>query len=84
MKIQVTQDDINNGERSSKYCPIALAIKRACNTENVFVGIASIRWDEREIIPHYEIVKFIRDFDDGIKVNPCEFIVTPGYCVYVT
>lgn len=75
MKIQVTQEDIDNGVRAScKFCPVASAIRRAFNnkavvrTYNLDVSI-----NDKLILLPLEAVDFILLFDAEVKVKPFEF-----------
>lgn len=72
MKIQVTQEDIDNGESGNGYlCPIAIALKRA--------GFKSPAvWDfiddgDYQIKTPKKAFKWLLDFDTGIEVTPFEF-----------
>lgn len=88
MKVNVTQEDINNGKRQDcQECPIALAIKRACTgsikvwakplrcmivTESVTFGTVIKRYDTPEAA-----TVFMSDFDKNLSVQPIEFYLEP-------
>lgn len=66
MKIQVTQEDIDNGwPLDSCMCPVALAIKRHITEFDTLVGYYSKLPDE--------CYKFMRSFDKQKSVQPFEF-----------
>jgi len=70
MKINVTQNDIDNGEvRSPWSCPIANAIKREQNA-NVLVSTDYITIDGDKWFPTKLMIKFINNFDNGKIVKP--------------
>ena len=74
MKIQVTKEDIEKGERGScEWCPVALAIQRTYGKDKlvtVDVDSMGIWQDNRE--QHYQLPQiardFIHDFDNDRKV----------------
>ena len=85
MKIRVTRDEIDRGDRyRSRSCPVALAVSKVLK-EGVMVTVgpnyftvfgkmegASIC----EVIKFgQEVAEFIRDFDGGEKVYESEFEV---------
>lgn len=80
MKIQVTQEHIDNGLRNSCFsCPIALAINE-CNGitgAQVLLHEIRIRKDCNLYDVNCKTTKQIRDFmmlfDNGRKVEPFEF-----------
>ena len=77
MKIEVTQEDIEQGWPSSTtHCPIALAVKRTLQRE-VEVYMASIVLSPaspyRQRIWVGEIKDFVRDYDAGWPVQPITF-----------
>ena len=73
MKIQVTQNDIDNGRSDNcKYCPVALAINR------IFPGFVAVRSltitvGEDKFPIGIPVWKFVRKFDTGCAVQPFEF-----------
>jgi hypothetical protein len=78
MKVQVTQEDINKGNRCDPWnCPLALAMQRATGDRNISVGAATagplgklgMFW-----LP-LEATRFIHDFDFEHPVEPFEFEV---------
>lgn len=75
MKITVTNKDIKNGRQHHCFeCPIALAVRRACQTEVVSVGgfTIKVRGGDWIKIPRLA-VNFIGDFDLGKPVQPFSF-----------
>lgn len=74
MKIQVTQEDINNGmRRNGNKCPVTLAIKRATGIALVSSGLTICVYGRRELIPPVAVTEFIEQFDAGNPVSPFEF-----------
>lgn len=81
MTIQVTQKDIRLGHISRYFygnigsnCPIARAIKRKTNNENVNVGQNECRLDEIDYFPLPLVAKeFINKFDSFDSVYPFNF-----------
>lgn len=76
--IQVTQDDINNGERFTVYnCPVARALARAFKMEMWCYEDFGKTCDQKAIgkIPLH-IKKWIIDFDLRRTVKPIEFEVS--------
>jgi len=75
MKINVTQNDIDNGIPQNPWsCPIANAIKREAikreQNANVSVGTGRIKIDGRRWRTTKVMIKFIKDFDNGKIVKP--------------
>ena len=66
MKIQVTKEDIEKGEKGScEWCPVALAIQRTYGKDKlvtVDVDSMGIWLDNRE--QHYQLPQIARDFID--------------------
>ena len=83
--IKVTREDIKNGEPAyNSGCPIALAMQRAIGP-HVSVGTDRFwpykepeDWYARQICGNLpdEAQGFVREFDDGLDVEPIEFQVT--------
>lgn len=75
MTINVTQDDIRDGKRyRCGECPVALAIKRACGTNNVLVNRLSVIVNGGSKIPMPDAgIDFICRFDDTLPVKPFSF-----------
>lgn len=74
MRIDVTQDDINNGRpRTSQHCPIARAIKRQLNCSNIAVGPTEIEIGSDSYKTPDEAYFFIRLFDRHFNVKPFSF-----------
>ena len=82
MTIKVTQEDINNGEKSScTGCPIALALRRkfrAAKQVEVGTSMVNIWYDEKlkQIKLPKSITTFIERFDDGCGVQPFTKVVS--------
>lgn len=76
MKIQVTQEDIDAGNRCNAcYCPIALAIAREVN-QTVFIDGKDwyVSWKKNLRGPlSQEAQDFVSLFDCGGAVKPFEF-----------
>ena len=78
VKVDVTREDIENGERRSpSSCPISLAIGRRRNVDHV-----KTEWDGMSVTrgkrqTWYRVPRkarsFIEDFDDGKTVDPARF-----------
>ncbi len=66
---KVTQADIDKGvPRDMHKCPVSLAVQRALGGK--YVG------QQAQLRPLHEIaMKFMREFDAGMKVEPVEFPV---------
>lgn len=73
MKVTVTQEDIDNGDRTQSRCPIALAISRAYGLKNIGVGGFSVTGMSKTRWLPVEAQLFVRDFDNGHPVKPFEF-----------
>lgn len=79
MIITVTESDIINGKRRDEYdCPIALAIKRARQTNNVIVNQFSVVINSIKYLFPYEAYSFLLRFDGHIldyekKIKPFQF-----------
>lgn len=76
MKIKVTQEDINEGEkRNCSNCPVSLAIQRAIGNKLVTVGsYGSWRINGlKQSNLGEKVSKWIRGFDKGGDVVPFEF-----------
>lgn len=83
IKVSVTQEDINNAERSCSECPVALAVTREIGvtqhemvTANIAyiairnrVGMGMIRsWNTSQ-----SVSRFMSRFDSGLPVKPFKF-----------
>ena len=78
MKISVTLEDVQKGERySASHCPIALAGRRAFSCLGVFVGVTRLDlYREDKHLRWYlspEVEHFINEFDAQHPVEPFEF-----------
>ena len=80
IKIQVTQEDIDKGERRScTKCPLALAIAKAINYNNIAVGLK--RWSndgyDWHDLPEKAIVfRILFDEFGSNGLSPFEFELT--------
>lgn len=81
MKIQVTQDHIDNGTvKDACLCPIALAIRDATGAAHFDVIVSTHGWSHyngNKLLGNYELpvdaTNFITKFDLGEPVSPFEF-----------
>lgn len=81
MKVQVTQDDIDNGACGSPYrCPVALAVRRAVGKLDRFystqVSVSSYHIVVEGLghaAPGPQLEQWIWDFDSHRPVPPIEF-----------
>lgn len=85
MKVTVTQEHINDGERYSPHsCPIALALGDNVSWINrVSVGPSSfsiqhVFSEERYFLPK-EAMLFVKQFDSGKTVEPITFEAERAY-----
>ena len=69
MKIQVTKEDIEKGERGScEWCPVALAIQRTYDLKNgkdkmvIVEGSYAEIWDKNNGEQQYQLPQIARDF----------------------
>ena len=77
MKINVTQQDIEDGLPSSPWvCPIANAINRE-NPSYMRPAVtkSSVIFNGSNFVPSKAMIKFMDKFDYGEKVKPCSFIM---------
>lgn len=76
MRIEVTQEDIENGKPYSAWsCAIAVAIRRATRREIVWVklGENTIALYRREIPLPHSVKEWAERFDEGRSVEPFTF-----------
>lgn len=74
MIIRVTKEDIINGESGScDNCPIARAIIRTFNIDDVAVDATYIDIEDRVYRTPVVAAEFIYNFDDGKTVEPFDF-----------
>lgn len=82
MKIMVTETDILAGKKwECDNCPLAKAIKRATNNDDLAVGVKEIYHRtlvSKELIPRFielpiDAQQFVDQFDHGFPVVPQEF-----------
>lgn len=79
MRIDVTAEDIRDGEkRDNQCCMVALAVRRAA-ARPVYVGTHWLQFSKdanrlhpRQILPAY-VTEAIQAFDAGDKVGPFSF-----------
>ena len=69
MKIQVTKEDIEKGEKGScEWCPVALAIQRTYDLKNGKDKMVTVDgdgvgiWDKNNGEQHYQLPQIARDF----------------------
>ena len=80
MKITVTKEDIEKGQRDSvSRCPITRAFKRKTRQKNVRTEYAEIFVTDNYFKLPKRARKFIKDFDNNGKVKPFSFNVFPAY-----
>jgi hypothetical protein len=82
---QVTQEDIDTGQRVNAFCcPVAKAISRvmggrylvSVSTHSIGVlNLDTFKWEY--FTPDAEVTRFIRAFDMREKVEPFEFEIDP-------
>lgn len=75
IEVEVTEDDINNGERGRpSSCPIALACRRLFPLDLVSVGSNFVTISNRETFTQYKLSIdgkiFVEDFDHRKPVAP--------------
>jgi hypothetical protein len=80
MRIEVTQEDIDNGTKGRcRLCPIALAVRRATGSPDAWVDDTHIMWgaswgawDGVAMTPR-SAWSFMASFDSGQDVQPFSF-----------
>lgn len=78
MKITVTAEDIAYGKvRSCRECPVALAIRRANPSADIYVDGYRIAIDDGRAVTPDIAREFIGAFDGGYPVEPFEFELKP-------
>jgi hypothetical protein len=87
MRVEVTQDDIDNGKRmDGAYCPIALALRRLtgkrCSVSAYRAGINYAFGPDHFHLPK-EAQQFVLDFDDDRPVVPLSFELNEPYACEV-
>ena len=74
MLIEVTQEDIDNGEKLSETnCAVALAINSCMGIEWAFVGAKTVDLGFDKIELPIEVQHFIENFDNDFPVKPFSF-----------
>lgn len=74
MKITVTKEHIEQGcPANYRYCPVALAVKGQCRTEQVQVFNWSIRIKSEVFAMPPKAKRFIKRFDSDSPVRPFSF-----------
>lgn len=74
MHIEVTQEDIDRGERGkSRSCAVARAIRRCakCRSADVCSSWLRLRW--RKVLTPVVVARFIKAYDLGLPVDPFAF-----------
>ena len=75
MRINVTQQDIDNGLRCNQtHCPIAIAVYR-CAALSFAVYSINMRYKEFNIQLPASVQEFIESFDNNKEVQPFSFEV---------
>jgi len=78
VKIEVTADDIKNGDkRTCVSCPVALALGRALGSY-AFAGPISLfpySGSTLRIDTPDEVIQFMTNFDAGLPVQPFSFTI---------
>lgn len=75
MRVEVSQEDIDNGVPGRPYsCAVALAVRRADGGWVSFVGSSEVRLRDHAwcSLPEH-VQQFIIDFDHGRRVEPFAF-----------
>ena len=78
IKIEVTQEDIDRGEKGDcAKCPIARAIRRTLKVRYVHVDTDFLEWgpDYSCMNAPVKVSKFIDAFDEGRRVSPFTFML---------
>jgi len=85
MKINVTKEDIKNGQpQNIQCCPIALALRRTFKTDmvevkkndennEVILQVDDNEYDKDYVSNHNDIFYFVDSYDDGGQVEPFTF-----------
>ena len=85
MKINVTEEDIKNGQpQNIQCCPIALALRRTFKTDmvevkkndennEVILQVDDNEYDKDYVSNHNDIFYFVDSYDDGGQVEPFTF-----------
>jgi hypothetical protein len=74
VKITVTQEDIDRGQRKSMTkCPVARAVQAATGAEHVSVARSTIVVDFWSGVRPDVVAEFIKRYDYGFDVQPFEF-----------
>jgi hypothetical protein len=81
INITVTQEDINEGRKSVKNCPIARAVKRVLpdiewvSCDYIYLHPSRVYDLPRQILLPEDVKRFIFNFDFGNPVYPLCFTV---------
>lgn len=71
MKLEITESHIEDGDRGDcSNCPIALALRELCGTDDVYVDGVFISAGDRTWKTPDAAAHFIEDFDSGLPVGP--------------
>lgn len=72
--VKVTKADIENGVREeSRYCPVALALRRTFKTRSISAGPGILDIREQCVWTPERVSCFIRDFDKSKPVKSFQF-----------
>ena len=76
MQIEITQDDIDNGERGrTDRCPIALALRRVPGAERTSAGRISCTINNKVYRMSAAAQRFVVAFDHDKPVRPMRFAI---------
>ncbi len=77
LTVTITQEDIDNGQKHKiKCCPVALAANRTFPGKEFIVCPYYIACTEEDMLIEYNspgLYTFVRDFDQGLPVEPTTF-----------
>jgi hypothetical protein len=80
LTIEVTQEDIDNGQKcDANYCPIALAVRQTVKNYRQYLSVQPtvMYVDDGKVIREYKMPavaeQFVRLFDDDEDVEPFTF-----------
>lgn len=74
MRINVTQSDINKGDkRNAHSCAVARAVRRATKAKEISITYGVISVGRKEFAMSSQVSNFISDFDAYLSVRPFSF-----------
>lgn len=81
VSVSVTARDISRakkliatpGKRRTRFCPVSLALKRACRTQDVSSGATEFHVRGACFVSPLSVSEFIHRFDAGRTVEPFSF-----------